>query len=90
MRKHSPQLTYMLPFTMARLAAASWETIYHRTLLIAQGNCTTAEYQLMVAEKIAAMEMAAVAFMTGRGEKAVMAPFLRAARANARRLRHKA
>jgi hypothetical protein len=43
----------------------------------------------MVAEKIAAMEMAAVAFMPGRGEKAIVAPFLRATRANARRLRGK-
>jgi hypothetical protein len=90
MRKRSPQLTYMLPFTMARLAAASWETIFHRMLQMAQGACTAAEYQRMMAEKVAAMEMAAVAAMTGRGEKAVMAPFLRAARANARRLRTRA
>jgi len=57
---------------------------------MAQGTCTVAEYHRMVAEKVAAMEMAAAAAMTGRGEKAVMAPFLRAARANARRLRGKA
>jgi len=56
---------------------------------MAQGTCTGAEYQLVMAEKIAAMEMAAVALMTGRGEKAIVAPFLRAARANARRLRGK-
>lgn len=72
---------------MARLAAASWETIFHRSLLMMQGTCSAAEYQRMVAEKVAAMQMAAGAAMMGRGDKAVVAPFLRTARANAKRLR---
>ena len=78
---------FAFPLMMARLTAASWETILHRTLLMAQGNCSPAEYQRMVAEKIGATELAAFAVMTGRGQKAALAPFLRAARANAKRLR---
>jgi hypothetical protein len=82
-----PSLAF--PLMMARLSAASWETILHRTMLMAQGSCTAAEYQRMVAEKIGAAEMAAVALMTGRGQKAALAPFVRAARANAKRLRRR-
>ena len=74
---------------MAQLAAASWETMFHRTALMAQGTCSAAEYQRMVAEKATAMQMSALALMTGAGEAAVLGPFLTRARANARRLRAK-
>jgi hypothetical protein len=43
----------------------------------------------MVAEKVAAAQMSAFALMTGRGQEAALAPYLRTARVNARRLRSK-
>jgi hypothetical protein len=75
---------------MGSLIAASGETIFHRSVLMVQGACTVAEYQLMVAEKLSAMEKSTMAMMTGRGQEAALAPYLRTARANARRLRAKA
>ena len=72
---------------MLGLVAASWETIYRRSALMVSGSCSPAEYQRMVSEKLAANHQAAVALMTGQGAKAVMAPYVKAARANAKRLR---
>jgi len=78
-----------LPMMMAELAMASWETIARRTALIGRGACTPAEYQRMIIEKAAALQQSAIAVMTGRGKKAVIAPWHRRATANARRLRRK-
>ena len=75
---------------MARLTAASWETILRRSLLMARGACSTAEYQRMVAEKLAAIQTASRALMTGKGQGAMLAPFASRARSNAKRLRRKA
>lgn len=77
------------PLTIGGLMLASGETILRRTMMMAQGTCTAAEYQLMVTEKIMAAQMSALALMTGRGVDAAVAPYLRAARSNARRLRRK-
>jgi hypothetical protein len=74
---------------MARLAVASWETIFRRTLMIAQGTCTPAEYRRMAEEKLAAVQQSTAALMSGRGEAAMLAPFVTRARANAKRLRRK-
>jgi hypothetical protein len=46
---------------MVQLTAASWETIFHRTAMMAQGTCSAAEYQRMVLEKLAAMQAASLA-----------------------------
>jgi hypothetical protein len=78
-----------LPAMMTQLTLSSWETIYHRTLMMAQGRCSAAEYQRMVMEKAAAMQASAVALMTGRGHAAALAPYLVRSRANAKRLRRK-
>lgn len=78
-----------LPLMMTQLTLSSWETIYHRTMMIAQGTCTTDEYQRMVMEKAAALQASTLAMMTGRGNAAVVAPYLVRSRANARRLRRK-
>jgi hypothetical protein len=78
-----------LPAMMTQLTLASWETIYRRTLMMAQGTCSAAEYQRMVAEKAAAMQASTFALMTGRGNAAVLAPYLVRSRANAKRLRRK-
>jgi hypothetical protein len=78
-----------LPAMMAQLTLASWETIYRRTLMMAQGTCSAAEYQRMVVEKAAALQAASLALMTGRGGAAALVPYLVRSRANVRRLRRK-
>lgn len=75
---------------MAELAIASWETIFHRSLMMAQGTCSISEYQRMYFEKAAAAQRSALALMAGKGDAAVVAPYLSRARANARRLRRSA
>jgi Na+/glutamate symporter len=77
------------PAMMTQLTLASWETIFHRTLMMAQGTCSVSEYQRMVTEKAAAMQASSMALMTGRGHAAALAPYLVRSRANARRLRQK-
>ena len=74
---------------MAQLTAASWETVFRRSLLMARGACSVAEYQRMAAEKVAAMQTATRALMRGKGPAAVLAPFATRARSNAKRLRRK-
>ena len=76
-----------LPLMWTELAVASWETVWHRTALMATGACSQAEYQSMVNEKMQAMTQASVALMTGRDAADVLNPFLNKARANAKRLR---
>jgi hypothetical protein len=84
MKKRSPAA---LPAMMTELTFASWETIFRRGLLMAQGACSAAEYQRMVAEKAEALRASSMALLTGRGQAAAVAPYLNKARANARRLR---
>jgi 23S rRNA maturation mini-RNase III len=87
MRKH-PSHPFALPITaLAELTLSSWETIVRRTLMMAQGTCTVAEYQRMTTEKVAAMQQSMLAVATGRGQAAALAPFVTRTRANARRLR---
>ena len=74
---------------VTELTLSSWETIYRRSLMMAQGTCSVAEYQRMVMEKATAMQAATFALMTGRGHAAALAPYLVRSRANARRLRSK-
>lgn len=78
-----------LPAMMTQLTLSSWETIYRRSLMMAQGTCSAAEYQRMVTEKAAAMQASTLALMTGRGHAAAVAPYLVRSSANARRLRRK-
>jgi hypothetical protein len=78
---------FALPVMMTELAAASWETMWHRTALMMTGECTATEYQRMVAEKMRAMQQAGTAIMTGGDAEAVLRPFHKRATANARRLR---
>jgi hypothetical protein len=87
MRKTTRNSSYLLPVMMARLTAASWETILRRSLMMVQGTCTAAEYQRMTLEKVAAMQKSMAAVTAGRGHAAVWAPFVNSTRANVRRLR---
>ena len=90
MTKPSAGFPFAFPMTaMARLTMASWETILHRTQMIAQGTCSTAEYQRMFSEKAEAVQASAAALMSGKSQSAVIAPFVTRARANAKRLRRK-
>jgi hypothetical protein len=86
-RQTSP---FALSMMMGRLTAASLETIFHRASMMAKGTCSPAEYQRMVAEKATAMQRSMLAMMTGKGAGSIVAPYLRRAGANAKRLRRKA
>ena len=78
---------FALPVMMTELAAASWETMWHRTALMMTGECTTTEYQRMVSEKMGAMQQAGAAIITGGDAESVLRPFHKRATANAKRLR---
>ena len=90
MTKHPQDSPFALAVMMTRLAMSSWETIFHRTVMMAQGTCSPEEYHRMTAEKVAAVQQSMVALVTGRGQAAALAPFVARTRANARRLRRTA
>ncbi len=69
------------------LAIASWETVWHRTALMATGACTPAEYERMFAEKMKAIYLSGLALAEGKDAEAVLRPFHKRATANAKRLR---
>jgi len=80
-----------LPLTMLELTLASWETICHRTLMIARGTCSPAEYARMVREKADAFRRSS-ALLTGSKPStlsALIEPWHSKATANARRLRRR-
>jgi hypothetical protein len=75
---------------MTRLTLAAWETVFHRTVMMAQGTCSPAEYWRMSSEKADAMRQSMTAVLSGRGQAAALSPYVTRARANAKRLRRKA
>ena len=85
--QHSPAVS-ALQLT-AELAWASWETVMHRTMMMAQGTCSLAEYQSMVDEKTAAaLEIGGLLFSAnGASAQALLTPWHSRATANAKRLR---
>jgi hypothetical protein len=85
----SKRISRNFPAMMTQLTLSSWETIYHRSLMMAQGTLSVAEYQRMIMEKAAAAQASTLALMSGQGHAAVVAPYLVRSRANARRLRRK-
>ena len=89
MRKRRSTSPFALPMMMGRLTAASLETIFRRTMMMANGTCSPAEYQRMVVEKAIAAELSMVALMTGKRLNSPLAPYSSRARANAKRLRKK-
>ena len=89
MRKSDRASPFALPIMMARLTAASWETIFHRTVMMYQGTCSAAEYQRMAEEKAMAAQLSIAALITGKSPAAIVAPYVTRARANAKRLRRK-
>jgi hypothetical protein len=92
MKRRSSRSPGALPLIMAELALASWETIAHRSRMMALGACTPAEYRRMAAEKMRAAEASSMALFRRSGSAAaaaMLAPWLSRARSNARRLRRK-
>ena len=87
MTKRSQHPAFVLPTMMARLTMASWETIFRRGMMMAQGTCSAAEYQRMATEKVAAVQTSMLALARGRSQAAVLAPFVSRTRANVKRLR---
>ncbi len=87
MNKHDRNSLLTLPIMLTRLGMASWETIMHRTVLMATGACSAAEYQRMTLEKVAAAQASMLALAQGKTHAAVLAPYVSRSRANARRLR---
>lgn len=80
--------TPFLPLMMVELAMAAGETIFHRTWLMATGQCSPMEYQRMVLEKLQAAQLSGRRAMSASAYgPALLAPWHRAARRNARRLR---
>ncbi len=79
--------TRNVPAMIAEMTIASWETIFHRNMMMLQGTCSVAEYQRMVLEKAAALQASTMALMTGQGNAAALAPYLVRSPANALHLR---
>jgi hypothetical protein len=87
MAKLSSRRRRALPLMVAELMMASWETIARRSVMMAKGTCSPAEYRRMAMEKAAAMQLSALAVMGGRGKRQALAPWHKRATANAKRLR---
>lgn len=87
-RKRAPQV--VVPVMLAEMAVASWETIARRSLMMAAGTCSVAEYRRMMAEKVHAARRSGAALTGSRAQDPVVAmlePWHRGVTANARRLR---
>jgi hypothetical protein len=79
-----------LPLLFAELFIASAETIAHRAALAASGKLHAAERKRMLEEKIRAAQKAGLALMKPQvSMAALIAPWHRAARRNAKRLRRR-
>ena len=81
-----------LPLLLAELTWASWETVLRRSMMVALGTCSDAEYRRMITEKMNAVHQSSrLALWPGiGGDPADMVrPWHRAATRNARRLRRK-
>jgi hypothetical protein len=81
---------FAVPTMLAQLGAASFEVIARRTMMMATGACSPAEYRRMVAEKTAAARITAKRLATGGGRvsaTALLTPWHSRATANAKRLR---
>ena len=75
------------PVMLAELTIASWQTMAYRMGMMAFGTCSAAEYQRMATEKLVAAQRSALAVIqTGGSDTAFLAPWHRAASANAKRL----
>lgn len=89
-KRRKRSLPQPLPLMWMELGLASWETIARRSLMMAEGSCTPAEYQRMVVEKMmAAQQMALLAWSPAATAATLLGPWHKAARSNSRRLRRR-
>jgi hypothetical protein len=90
MKSHKKRAAPPLPFMLAEMAVASWETMMIRSMMMATGNCSMIEYQRMVLEKTHAAQLSAKAMMASNGDvEGALAPWHSRAVANAKRLRRR-
>ena len=91
MAKRKRASSSLLPHTMLELALASWETIGRRSLMMARGTCSPAEYARMVQEKVTAFRRSSALLRRSKPPTltALIAPWHSKATANARRLRRR-
>jgi hypothetical protein len=88
MKTSKPYTAMFLPWMMTDLMLSSWETLAHRTLLMAQNTCSPAEYQRMITEKTQAAAETSMKLITGDySAVSLMSPWLKRSKANAKRLR---
>jgi len=90
MRHRKRGSPFTLPTMMAELGFASFEVVARRSLLMATGACSPAEYQRMMHEKMAAATSAILRLATSGGfasASSLLAPWHSRATANAKRLR---
>jgi hypothetical protein len=89
MKRRTKKVATPLPLLLAELTVFSWETMTRRAAMMVQGTCSAAEYQRMLLEKMRAAQLSAAAVALDRGLLAILQPWHRQTRANARRLRKK-
>ena len=90
MRRSKPNSPFALSMMMAELSLASFEVIARRTMMMAAGDCSAAEYRRMVQEKATAAMTTATRLAASGGQasaESLLAPWHSRARANAKRLR---
>jgi len=90
MKKRRRRKPSSMPAMMTELAFASWETIARRSLMMARGKCSPAEYSRMVLEKMSAATRSASVLARSpqiSDWTTLLAPWHGRAKANARRLR---
>jgi hypothetical protein len=90
MRRTPTGSFFALSTMMAELGAASFEVIARRTMMMATGACSPAEYQRMVHEKTVAAMTTALRMATSGGKASagsLLTPWHSRATANAKRLR---
>ena len=78
------------PLMLAHIVLASSETVARRCWMMVTGTCSAKEYRRMVLEKLkASRQMSAAAMSKDPSLAKLFAPWYRATRRNARRLRKK-
>jgi len=89
MKKTRRRKAVRLPAMVTELMFSSFETIGRRSWMLSQGKCSPTEFARMVLEKQQALCLSGFALLTGASAPSILAPFHRAATANAKRLRRK-
>jgi hypothetical protein len=89
MTRPNPPTYANLPGMLTELAISSWDTIFRRSALMLQGQCSIAEYQRMIWEKAEAAQasMTVLAVPGPLNVAAALNPWLQRAKANSKRLK---